>query len=164
MLIWAGSCLFRNENVFDFRATKNLDQTHSLSFIVTDAFKGDTQIRPLRNRSRAIIIDDHFTVSNIHVPQAEVGALDIHEFRILEEGRTALYCVHEETTVDLADIGRSGEKFPLRSNGFVESNLATGKIVFKWNSLDHISLSESMTIPPENPDHGLPVIPAWDYL
>ena len=117
-----------------------MDQTFSLSFIVMDTFRANVQTMPSRNKSRAIIIDDHFNVSNIHVPKAEVSGLDIHEFRLLEESRMALYCVHEETMVDLADIGRPGEVFPLRSNGFVESDLATGEIFFKWSSLDHISL------------------------
>jgi hypothetical protein len=67
---------------------------------------------------------------------------DLHEFQLTPRG-TAYISVYHEVPVDLRSVG--GPK-----NGYVEDSIVqeldirTGKVVFEWNSLDHVALSESI--------------------
>jgi len=72
---------------------------------------------------------------------------DMHEFNITSQD-TALVDAYKPQKADMTSVG--GKK-----NGFVaagvvqEIDIATGDVIFEWNSLDHVPLTESMT-PPAN--------------
>jgi hypothetical protein len=67
---------------------------------------------------------------------------DMHEFNLTSQG-TALVDAYGPQKTDLSSAG--GKK-----NGFVaagvvqEIDVATGDVIFEWNSLDHVPLTESM--------------------
>jgi hypothetical protein len=82
---------------------------------------------------------------------------DEHEFRITPRG-TALITSYVRTPgVDLRKHG--GVKNGVVMNGIAEEvDLATGKVLLHWESLDHVALSESHAGVPDDPTEP------WDYF
>ncbi|HET8979261.1 MAG TPA: arylsulfotransferase family protein [Solirubrobacteraceae bacterium] len=79
---------------------------------------------------------------------------DLHDLQLTSRG-TALITAYETTTTDLSSVGgsRRGQTFV----GHVqEVDLNTGKVLFDWNSLDHVPVSESYQ--PARSDQG------YDYF
>jgi outer membrane protein assembly factor BamB len=71
---------------------------------------------------------------------------DLHDLQLTAHG-TALITAYETTTTDLSSIGGSsqGQVFV----GHVqEVDLKTGRVLFDWNSLDHVGIDESLQPPP----------------
>jgi hypothetical protein len=78
----------------------------------------------------------------IHTVQAGNGAeTDLHEFNLTPQG-TALMTAHRKVATDLTSVGGPAKGYVLASIA-QEVDVATGKVVFEWDSLDHIPLSES---------------------
>ena len=76
-----------------------------------------------------------------HVQPGNGLQADLHEFLLTAEG-TALVTTYVTVTADLRSVGGS-------SNGaiedaiFQEVDLASGRVLLQWHSLDHIPISES---------------------
>jgi Arylsulfotransferase (ASST) len=66
---------------------------------------------------------------------------DLHEFNLTPQD-TALITAHRKVTADLTALGgpRNGAVYESIAQ---EIDVATGKVLFEWNSLDHVELSES---------------------
>ncbi|KAJ5806248.1 uncharacterized protein N7503_003850 [Penicillium pulvis] len=155
MLVWAGPSLYDNRNAFDFRANLNMDGEPHLSFIVAwDNENGN-------DRGHGVIVDKHYQVEKEVLPLVDVHDFNMHEFNILDGGKTVLACVYRQVEVDLADFGRPNEKSWVVSGGFAEFDIETNQLLAQWNSLDHIALHES------NMFHawdGVLGAPGWDYV
>lgn len=80
-----------------------------------------------------------------------------HELRLTPSG-TALITSYVRTTgVDLREHG--GTKQGVVMNGVVEEvDLATGRVLLHWESLDHVDLAESHAGVPKDPTEP------WDYF
>jgi Arylsulfotransferase (ASST) len=80
---------------------------------------------------------------------------DLHDLQLTSRG-TALITAYETTRTDLTSVGGSR-----RGRTFVghiqEIDLATGRVLFDWNSLDHVGIDESYQPPPRS-DQG------YDYI
>lgn len=96
---------------------------------------------------------------------------DMHEFRLTpySEGRTALMTVYQPRQYDLT----TNPKFNVeRGLGWVvegvfqEVEIATGKVVFEWRSLDHVDPGDSWTMPSstDTSGDGLHEQSPWDYF
>ena len=67
---------------------------------------------------------------------------DLHEFQLTPRG-TAFIPIYHEVRVDLRSVG--GPKNGYAEDSIVqEIDIATGKVVFEWHSLDHVPLGESI--------------------
>jgi hypothetical protein len=77
---------------------------------------------------------------------------DLHEFVITPRG-TALLTSYIVTKSDLRAVGGARDG-TIQDAVFQEIDLATGRLLLDWHSLDHIPLQESYA----------PVGPAWDYF
>jgi hypothetical protein len=77
---------------------------------------------------------------------------DVHEFLITPQG-TALLTVYNEVTVDLTSIG-GPSAHPTLDSIFQEIDIATGKVLLEWHSLDHVSLADSYS----------PILSPFDYF
>ena len=74
--------------------------------------------------------------------QAGHGAqTDLHEFNLTPQG-TALMTAHRKVQTDLRPVGGPAKGWVLASIA-QEVDVATGKVLFEWNALDHIPLTES---------------------
>jgi outer membrane protein assembly factor BamB len=71
---------------------------------------------------------------------------DLHDLQLTARG-TALITVYETTTTDLTSIGKSS-KAQVFAGHVQEVDLKSGRVLFDWNSLDHIGIDESLQPPP----------------
>jgi hypothetical protein len=70
---------------------------------------------------------------------------DMHEFNLTSQG-TALVDAYMPRKADMSSVG--GKKNGVVAAGVVqEIDIATGDVIFEWNSLDHVPLTESMSMP-----------------
>jgi hypothetical protein len=77
---------------------------------------------------------------------------DLHEFVITPRG-TALLTSYVVTSADLSRVGGS-RTGTIQDAIFQEIDLASGRLLLEWHSLDHIPLEESYA----------PVTPDWDFF
>jgi hypothetical protein len=86
------------------------------------------------------ILNDHF--QQIATVNAGNGlSADGHEF-LITPWNTALILSYTTTTADLTSIGGPADQTVI--NGVVqEINIATGQVLFQWNSEDHVPFSQS---------------------
>ncbi|KAF7588723.1 hypothetical protein BBP40_005283 [Aspergillus hancockii] len=154
MLIWAGSPMFDNRNVFDFRAVHSIGDHPHLSLVWQLAFEGD-------DNGHGVVLDNTYEIKKkIPMPE-EYGAFDIHEFNVLNDGKTALTVNYREHEVALDTMNRPGEKTWVLSGGFAQLDLTSEKVTYAWDGIDKIALDESNHI-----DQGTPSVgkPGWDYV
>ena len=78
---------------------------------------------------------------------------DLHEFSITSRN-TALLTAYASTPTDLSSIG--GPKDGIAWGGIAqELDIETGKVLFEWRSLEHVSVEESYRKPPQDPSTPL---------
>jgi outer membrane protein assembly factor BamB len=77
---------------------------------------------------------------------------DLHEFLLTDRG-TALLTAYNIVTRDLSSVGGS-KQGTIQDAIFQELDLASGRVLLEWHSLDNIPLSESYW----------PVYEPWDYV
>src|SRR5579885_1947800 len=77
---------------------------------------------------------------------------DVHELLLTPEG-TALITVYDQKTVDLTSIGGPAAH-PTLDSIVQEVDVATGKVLFEWRSLDHVPLADSYS----------PILTPFDYF
>ncbi|PYI10928.1 hypothetical protein BO78DRAFT_393478 [Aspergillus sclerotiicarbonarius CBS 121057] len=151
-LIWAGSCLHHNRNIFDFRANHRWDdQSIRLSFIMQHSYVNDGS--PL-SKGAAYILNDRYEVEAEVPVTNDLERFDLHEFNILEGGHTALAATQRIRNMPLTELGRPTESSRVASGGFVEIDLATGAVLFDWDSRGRIPLHESDHVMPWSPPEG----------
>jgi len=79
-------------------------------------------------------------------------AIDVHEFLLTTRG-TALVTVYNPKSVDLTPVGGPTAQTTLDSI-VQEIDIATGKLLFEWHSLDHVPLTDSYS----------PLLDPYDYF
>ncbi len=68
--------------------------------------------------------------------------MDIHEFLLTPEGTALFTCFPQRVPTDLSPIG--GDRDGSVLEGVIqEVDIATGRVLFEWRSLDHIAISDS---------------------
>lgn len=101
------------------------------------------------------IADRHYhTIASVTAGNGLIA--DTHEFRLTREG-TALISVYRTIPYDLSPVG--GPADGLVTEGVVqELDVASGKVLFEWHSLDHVGIDESHEPPPTS------ATSAYDYF
>jgi hypothetical protein len=106
-----------------------------------------------------VIADDGYRqVATVSAGNGLTG--DIHEFLITPRD-TALITVYRRRPLDLSSVGgpKRGEVY----EGVVqELDIATGRVLFQWNSLEHVRLAESYVDPPSASADGTAA--PYDYF
>jgi hypothetical protein len=108
-----------------------------------------------------IIMNDTYQV--VKTVSAGNGlSADLHEFQLTPRG-TALITAEYPVIVSAASLGGSTQEVVFDSV-VQEIDMATGLVVFQWDSLDHVPLSAGYTMLPNPPKKGKPVQPngMWD--
>ncbi|KAJ5577525.1 uncharacterized protein N7459_006489 [Penicillium hispanicum] len=134
MLIWAGSPLYDNRNIFDFKANWNIDDEPHLSFILQFDIDGSS-------KGSGMILNKHYEVENQVDVTNDLEAFNMHEFNIMDGGQTALACTYRSQMVNLADFGR-----PTEDSWVVTGDVSNGDVLFSWDSHDQIALHESVRL------------------
>ncbi|MFG3226872.1 arylsulfotransferase family protein [Kitasatospora sp. NPDC048194] len=101
------------------------------------------------------IYDEHYR----KIAEVRAGngySADGHEF-VITPRNTALILAYAEATADLTSIGGSAHQKVI--NGIVqEIDIRTGKVLFEWNSADHVPYGQSEQPLPSSPDTP------WDWF
>ncbi|GMG07604.1 unnamed protein product [Aspergillus oryzae] len=154
MLIWAGSPMFDNRNIFDFKAVHSIGDKPHLSLVWQIAYDHS-------DNGYGVILDNAYNIKKKIPMPDEYGAFDIHEFNILDDGKTAMAITYREHEIALDTMDRPGEHTHVLSGGFVKIDLNSEKINYVWDGVDKVALSESVTVNKETPPVGPP---GWDYV
>jgi len=79
-------------------------------------------------------------------------AADVHEFLITPEN-TALITIYDPKTIDLTPVGGAAAH-PTLDSIVQEIDIASGKVLFEWHSLDHVAIADSWS----------PILSPFDYF
>ncbi|KAJ5311735.1 hypothetical protein N7476_007595 [Penicillium atrosanguineum] len=149
MLVWAGSSITENRNVFDFKANWNIDAEPHLSFILQHEFDNS-------DRGSGVILNNKYEYEHHVGVTNDLDAFNMHEFNILDGGKTALACTYRSQLVSLADFGRPSEESWIVTGGFVELDVESATVLFEWDSGDHLSITDSVKFHPWDGAQGEP--------
>lgn len=87
-----------------------------------------------------LIVDDSYqTIHEVHCVKGLQA--DLHEFNITPEG-TALMTAYRLLKADLTPVGGPSDGYMV-SGVAQEIDIATGKLVFEWDSLDHVPIEDT---------------------
>ena len=102
------------------------------------------------------IYNDHY--QQIATVQAGNGlSADGHEF-LITPWNTALILSYTTATADLTSIGGPPNQTVI--DGVVqEIDIRTGKVLFQWNSADHVPFSQSEQPLPASAEHAVGLVP-----
>ena len=148
--------MYDNRNIFDFKAVPNIDGGSHLSFILQHAYRNNDN-----DKGTGYVLDQHYETEKAVPVTNDLGAFNMHEFNILDGGKTALACTYRNKYMSLGDLGRPDEYGWVVTGGFVELDTATGEVLFEWDSEDYIPIDESVKVGPSTPASGEP---GWDYI
>jgi hypothetical protein len=150
--------MFNNRDTFDFKSVYFNDTQHlSLALgHLLEAVPDKAQTGIVMNTAFEVLekvtatdTDDRHTV------------FDIHDFNVIENGKNSLWTTYKVERINKTELGLpSHVNSKIGNGGFREEVIATGDVVFEWDSLDHISVDESYNII-EMTDKAWPY---WDYL
>ncbi|RFU28174.1 hypothetical protein B7463_g8160, partial [Scytalidium lignicola] len=106
------------------------------------AFEGSRNTPHGHSHGHAKILDHSYeTVKEIRGGNHEV--LDLHEFHIVDE-ETALVESYHPLPLDLQHYGGKPDSQWIVDARFQELDIATGRLIFEWRSLDHVLPNETV--------------------
>ncbi|KAJ5086214.1 hypothetical protein N7532_010985 [Penicillium argentinense] len=153
-LVWTGSPMFDNRNVFDFKAINSIGNETYISLIQQYTFDGS-------HKGYGLVLDSSFqTVRKVPLRE-DLGSFDIHEFNVLDNGRTAVVTVYLTEDIDLTAFNRPTERTSLEIGGFAELDLVTAEVLHEWKSYDQVPLAETVHYSKWSKVEGPP---GWDYV
>ena len=145
----------RNQNTCDFRAW-NFNDTYYLSGLLTRSPDHEWQ-------GHGFLMDNSYHMTKqIRVP-SPVRHMNMHEFNIVEGGRTALHVMSKPILVDATELDLEVDSGWVLDMGFREIDLDTEETLFTWwaKEDEHVNLVES-NVMVEHIDQNFPS--SWDYL
>ncbi|KAK2768247.1 hypothetical protein FQN54_000099 [Arachnomyces sp. PD_36] len=117
-------------------------------------------------RGHGVIMDNQYRIVRSIQPGGGITGSDMHEFKLLDEGKTALLTVYQQRQFDMSAWNvTSGIGFIVESI-FQEVDVESGKVIFEWKSLDHVHPRMSYTLPATTDTSGDGRDPhsPWDYF
>lgn len=148
--------MFENRNIFDFKAVPNIDDHPHLSFILQHAYHDNGE-----DKGFGYVLDQHYETEKAAPVTNDLSAFNMHDFNILDGGKTALACAYKSQYMNLGELGRPEEYGWVIAGGFVEMNTATGEVLNEWLSTGHISIHESVKVHASWPASDKP---GWDHI
>ncbi|KZT05241.1 uncharacterized protein LAESUDRAFT_235812 [Laetiporus sulphureus 93-53] len=108
---------------------------------------------------KSYILDSTYAVT--HVLTTSINdTSDLHEFTIpITTNSTALIPAYLPVQANLSEYGGTENGWVL-ANFFEEIDIATGEVLFKWNSTEHVPFSASYT----TAENSTTAYDAWDYF
>ncbi|KAL2845265.1 ASST-domain-containing protein [Aspergillus pseudoustus] len=154
-LVWVGSPLYENRNVFDFRAVHSIGDEPHLSFVLQHNHEGDL--------GSGMIMGNDYEIKHqlTYPPERGMGAFDIHEWKVLDDGKTGLAIAYRVHEVSMESLGRPAENTYVVAAGFTVLDLESGALTWDWDGIDQVGLTESYRYGPESGASGSP---GWDYV
>ncbi|KAK8169605.1 ASST-domain-containing protein [Phyllosticta citrichinensis] len=158
-LVWSGYAVAGPEKTFNFKPCKYQGEDH-LCFFQGMTIQGYA-------RGNDLILDSSYTVvKSVQLGGSGVTAADMHEFNLIEDGKSALITSYKPTEADLSAFGiRRGVGYVL-DGIFQDIDVQSGKKNFEWHSLDHVRLRATYVFPNRTDTGGTGLTPddSWDYF
>ncbi|WP_406689903.1 arylsulfotransferase family protein [Saccharopolyspora sp. ID03-671] len=112
-------------------------------------WEGKVVVPPGFGHGKFVIMDEAYARIAEVVPANDLTG-DLHEFVITPQG-TALILAYREVRLDTTPVG--GQPNSKVLEGVVqEIDIASGELIFEWNSLEHVGLDESFYPVPKDPE------------
>ncbi|KAJ5274701.1 hypothetical protein N7505_003246 [Penicillium chrysogenum] len=117
-------------------------------------------------RGHGIIMDKNYRVVRSVQPGGGMASSDMHEFRPINDGKTALMTIYQQRQFDMTPWNVKTGVGWIMESVFQEVEVETNKVLFEWRSLDHVDPSSSYTWPAhtDTSGTGLNVHEPWDYF
>ncbi|OTB10073.1 hypothetical protein K445DRAFT_323380 [Daldinia sp. EC12] len=127
------------------------------------SFEGDHNPGYGHGHGHITIMDNHYeTIRELRAGNHKL--VDKHEFHIINE-ETGLIQIYQPVARDLTAWGGSTEQQWIVNSIIQELDIATGKLLFEWASLDYVSPDEAiLPINPGQAGSGYNSSDAWDYF
>jgi hypothetical protein len=116
-------------------------------------------------RGYAVILDNTYTTRTSVHSLGGVANFDEHEFNVLADG-TSLFTLYNPEHYDLSAYNITSGQGWIMNSFFQHIDIATNRLLFEWNSLDHVPLSETFVLPAttESSGDGFSSTTPWDYF
>ncbi|KAL1627523.1 hypothetical protein SLS56_006347 [Neofusicoccum ribis] len=127
------------------------------------SFEGDHNPGYGHGHGHTTILDKHYdTIRELRAGNHKLT--DKHEFHVIGE-ETALVQIYQPVPRDLTPWGASKEQQWIVNAIIQELDIETGKLLFEWASLDHVTPDEAiLPINPGQAGSGYNSSDAWDYF
>ncbi|GKT60258.1 secreted protein [Colletotrichum tofieldiae] len=127
------------------------------------SFEGDHNAGYGHGHGHITILDQHYeTIRELRAGNHKL--VDKHEFHVVNE-ETGLIQIYQPVPRDLTPWGAKPEQQWIVNAIIQELDIATGKLLFEWSSLDHVSPDEAiLPINPGQAGSGYNSSDAWDYF
>jgi hypothetical protein len=142
-------------DVFDFKVVNSIENQQHLTFI-----QGRGEDNQVDWHGTAHIMNSAYEMRTNITIQDDRDGFNMHEFNVLDNGRTAMVTAERSIWMNMSDIGVAGNGW-IRAGGFEEIDINTGATLFDWRSDGSVSLNEStFGVPTFGPNDR----PGWDYF
>jgi hypothetical protein len=113
-----------------------------------------------------LIMDKNYRIVKSVEPGSYQASSDMHEFRLLPDGKSALMTQYLRSVYDLCFWSLCDGFGYIQQGAFQEVEVETGKVLFEWHSLDHVDPLESWVGPSSTEISGSGEYneSPWDYF
>ncbi|CRG88308.1 hypothetical protein PISL3812_05337 [Talaromyces islandicus] len=127
------------------------------------SFEGDHNPGYGHGHGHATFLDQQYeTIRELRAGNHKL--MDKHEFQVVDE-KTALIQVYQPVARDLRKWGGNKQQQWIVDAIFQELDIETGKVIFEWSSLEHVSPDEAiLPLNPGQAGSGFNSSDAWDYF
>ncbi|SPO05493.1 uncharacterized protein DNG_08180 [Cephalotrichum gorgonifer] len=127
------------------------------------SFEGDHNAGYGHGHGHITFVDQHYeTIRELRAGNHKL--VDKHEFHVVNE-ETGLIQIYQPVARDLTPWGAKPEQQWIVNAIIQELDIATGKVLFEWSSLDHVTPDEAiLPINPGQAGSGYNSSDAWDYF
>ncbi|RAH44829.1 MFS general substrate transporter [Aspergillus brunneoviolaceus CBS 621.78] len=117
-------------------------------------------------RGHGVIMDSNYRIVRTVVPGGGMASSDMHEFKPINDGKTALLTVYQQRQFDMSLWNVKTGMGWLMESVFQEVDVETNEVLFEWKSLDHVDPSAAYTWPSHTDTSGTGLDPRspWDYF
>lgn len=156
-LIWDGLAFVAPVNAHDLTMC-NYQGTPHLCFVDAAQFNGYA-------RGHGVILDSTYTIVREVSSGNNQPGLDQHEFRIQDGSSSVLATIYKQIPYNGSEYGMANVTW-LSIGIFQEIDVATGNVLFEWQTIDHVPINQSYVLPgtTDISGDGLTQDTAWDYL
>ncbi|KAL4963543.1 uncharacterized protein BDV14DRAFT_176374 [Aspergillus stella-maris] len=155
VLVWAGAPQFDNRNAFDFREI-DIDGEPYISFILQHQYADDGT-----DKGYGYVLDQHYEQKYKTGVVNDLSAFNMHEYKVLEGGKTALACLYHSEYTDLSALDRPNDFSWIIAGGILELDTVTGEVLFEWSSFNNVFVDESVKVYQNSYPANRP---GWDYI
>ena len=117
-------------------------------------------------RGQGVILNTNYEIVKTVQSGGDIAALDQHEFKLINDGDTALVTSYQQASYDLSRIGISTTQGWIMDSIFQELNMTDGSVIFEWSALANVDPYLSYVYPKKSDiaGDGLNPLNAWDFL